>query len=215
MIYWIIIALIIYWLVKRSGRRNAGGSGTSAAGTAGTVRRNRPAILDYVTQVPILSFENGVIFLENSVYGHYDAQGRVFNREGKYIGMSYPGGGVIMDRTYNYDWLRGNLPTDRSVQDPNCRPAMTMLAGENNYSYIEAPEGMENVFISQGCTDPTGAGAAYLVAVNDGLINLNMSRFYYAQSVQEDVYFIARNGRGMAYSDYFKRTYGQPFFSLG
>ena len=213
MIYIIIIAVILYLLFKKNdNRQTAGGAGAARA----AVKPGRATIINKNTQEVIANFGGGFVYYANTygVIGRYDAQGRVYDQSGHFIGISYDNGDVVMDRTYNYTWLQNNLSGDSAVRNPRCKPAMTMLAGRNYGTYIEAPEGMTDIYITTGNTDFVGAGAAYLIAVNDDLINEELAAFYLTRNIQEDVYFIARNDRSLAYSDYFRTVYGSPWYRL-
>ena len=213
MIYIIIIAVILYLLLKRNGSNRSTGGAGAARPAAGP---KRSAIVNRVTGKVVTSFVNGIVYYADtdSPMGRYDAQGHVYDQSGRLIGMSYPEGDVVMDRTYNYTWLQNNLSGDSAVRNPRCKPAMTMLAGRNYGTYIEAPEGMTDIYITTGNTDFVGAGAAYLIAVNDDLINEELAAFYLTQNVQSEVYFIAKNGRGMPYYNEFKARYGFPWYRL-
>ncbi len=208
--YIIIIVIIILIIVNSNKNTSSGGSGTSRAPS----KNGRGQLLDMSGKL-IVSFKDGVVYYRDDVaqLGRYGSDGRVYNKSGDYIGRVM-GDSAVMDRTYSYEWLQRHLTTDPAIHDPNCKPAMTMEAGIFCSSCIETPEEERIVFVDGAGSDPIGANAAYLVGINDGLINKALDDFYLTSNVQQDCYFIKNNGRGMAYTNYFKQRYGRPFWSL-
>lgn len=177
----------------------------------------RGSIIDRNMNV-IASYKNGKVYLDkgSSVLGFYTSEGKVYNKAGKYIG--YAGESIIMDRTYEYDNLKTILPNDSSIQNPKYCPGMTMQAGENYRSCIETPEEFIAVFISDKGNDLVGSSAAYLVAINEGLILKQMENFYLFSNIQADCYFLSDNDKNrlsLEYSNYFRNKYGRSvWYSL-
>ena len=212
--------IIDYFVTKHRKKRSQNASDTQSTSSKSSPQKpstngKRGTVLDLNCKV-ITSFQNGIVYYENSnsILGKYDNNGRVYNKEGNYIGCII-GDSCVMDRTYNYEWLKKTLPTeDLATHDPRYKPAMTMEAGIDYLTCIETPYDEKRVAYIDANTDPIGRGAAYLVAINDGLLLKSYDEFYLTSNVQQDCYYIYKNGRGAAYENYFRQHYGQPWWSL-
>lgn len=222
---WIIIVIfaffVILFIIDKLRKNSSGDTSktqsekSKSSHITPSATGKRGAVLDMNGKV-ITSFLNGIVYFENSnsILGKYDNNGRVFNKEGNYIGCII-GDSCVMDRTYNYEWLRKTLTTeDLATHDPRFKPAMTMEAGIDYVTCIETPFDEKRVALIHPNSDPIGPGAAFLIAINDILLLKSYYEFYKTSNVQQDCYYIYKNGRGTAYADYFRQHYGQPWWSL-
>lgn len=152
----------------------------------------------------ITSFSDGIVYYSdsNNVLGKYDANGKIYNKDNNYIGYVSPDKDgsevIVLNREYQYSWLKNNLRTDSAINNPAYRPAMEIRCGDYWSSWIEAPDGMQcdSVYIVENIDDrnnKVGACAAYVVAINEGLLNKRLDDFYLSYNVQKECYFRAKN----------------------
>ena len=171
---------------------------------------------------PLATFSNGRVFYEdsNSQIGSYDSAGNVYRRENGYLIGQVVGDYIYMDRNYQYDiWceIMSNQPSFKEFAEElksrprNCMPYMKMGAARLNGAWIES-------FDSNGIdyygdpADIVGSAAAFLIVIEDSLVEDKRSDFYNNSILQKEFYFrrkiMNETGNIGKYISYFKELYG-------
>ena len=171
---------------------------------------------------PLATFSNGRVFYKdsNSQIGSYDSAGNVYRRENGYLIGQVVGDYIYMDRNYQYDiWceIMSNQPGFKEFAEElksrprNCMPYMKMGAARLNGAWIES-------FDSNGIdyygdpADIVGSAAAFLIVIEDSLVEDKRSDFYNNSILQKEFYFrrkiMNETGNIGKYISYFKELYG-------
>lgn len=170
---------------------------------------------------PLATFSNGCVFYEDSrsQIGTYDNNGNVYRNDGCLIGQ-VKGDWVYMDRHYQYErWcqIMSNQPSFKDFAEElrsrpsNCMPFMLMGAARLNGAWIES-------FDSSGIdyygdpADIVGSAAAFLVVIEDSLVEDKRSEFYNNGILQKEYYFrrkiVNETGNIGKYISFFEELFG-------
>ena len=156
----------------------------------------------------ISGYFKGVVFYSDNAEAHigkYSEDGKVYNKDNNYIGhVDYFEDGsanIYMNRQFQFDWIvnqseyyKKAMPYVRveAIAGTYLGSCIEMYPNENFDKWIQ-------IELSNSCSkkeQAIGAGAAYLVAVEDGLIDLEgpSHKFYYGV-VDECIKAIKKHGR--------------------
>lgn len=171
---------------------------------------------------PLATFSNGRVFYKdtNSQIGSYDSNGNVFRKENGCLIGQVVGDRIYMDRNYQYDiWceIMSNQSSFKEFAEElksrpgNCMPYMKMGAARLNGAWIES-------FDSQGIdyygdpADVVGSAAAFLIVIEDKLVEDKRSEFYSNSNLQKEYYFrrkiLSETGGIGKYIRFFEELYG-------
>ena len=172
---------------------------------------------------PLATFQNGQVYYENtgSVIDTNDAKGNVYRRDGCCIGHIIDDH-VYLDRYYRYtQWLNilssHGEDSKRFVDEiktihRNCLPYTQMWVANLYGGWVEDLVETNKTDYYGDSADPLGSGAAFLVVVEDQLVEDRRFKFY--RNLEDEFYFRLKNKETTNRSDivtyvkYFKELYG-------
>lgn len=138
----------------------------------------------------ITSYADDKVYYKDTdnVIGTYNEDGEIYKDDGTLIGRVYGDKFVYMDRTAEYNYLINRFK-DFGYERAKPFVSMIMPAGQYNYTWIEMEHDDTMIFVKgveslSEKQNAYGACAAYLIALEDELINNNLRRFY--KTIQQD-----------------------------
>lgn len=172
---------------------------------------------------PIASFQNGKVYYGagSSVIGTYDSNGNVFRQDGCLIGR-VTDEDVYMDRYYRYtQWLdllssHGGdfikFVEEIKTIHQNCLPYTQMWAAKLYGGWVEDRVDTDKIDYYGDSADPIGSGAAFLIVVEDRLVDDRRSGFY--MNLENEFYYRLKikketnNSDIIKYLKHFEELYG-------
>lgn len=172
---------------------------------------------------PIASFQNGKVYYGagSSIIGTYDSNGNVFRQDGCLIGH-VTDEDVYMDRYYRYtQWLdllssHGGdfikFVEEIKTIHQNCLPYTQMWAAKLYGGWVEDRVDTDKIDYYGDSADPIGSGAAFLIVVEDRLVDDRRSGFY--MNLENEFYYRLKikketnNSDILKYLKHFEELYG-------
>lgn len=172
---------------------------------------------------PLATFQDGKVRygVNGSVIGTYDINGNVYRQDGCLIGCVI-GDRIIMDRYYRYaEWLdilsSHGGDSIKFVEEiktihHNCLPYTQMWVANLYGGWVEDLVDTNKIDYYGDSADSIGSAAAFLVVVEDRLVEDKRSDFY--RNLEDEFYYRLKMKKEtncsdiMKYMNHFKSLYG-------